>query len=238
MYDTPLYLKYNWGFKFAKSAYYQYKTRNRMAWGKNFQSDYAKMRSFVPNTSSASMRLETRLREMNRKINKNKPETKHYFDNYGSNIILANTTTRIDKDITTEFHQDPDFRENVLGDKWRNLSLEVRLRQNGTPFTTGAVRLVVYKPKRPGSVWPGVSLIQMIDPNDHTVLFDQYVPIHAASATQLCLLPKHYKINLRNTITSYDTLIRKGDIKLALLCQAGSTGYTMDINILLKYQNI
>ena len=223
----------------ATTAYYAIKTARRtMGYlrGSNKIVPYSRPYS----SSKPTTRLATELKSIHRKLNKQKPETKHWFHNWNFTATAA-VTARHDLDLTQTFHADPAFRDNVLGDKWRNLRLQWRMRSNSTNVS-GVVRMIVYKPKVPGATWPGLSINSIVDPNDHTVLFDRIVKPMTGSTTGNItndrLIATVYYINLRNTLTSYDTAIRKGDIKIAILTEAEVGAFIIDNSLMLSYQNV
>lgn len=224
----------------ATTAYYTYKTaRKTMGFlrGSNQMVPYRASRPY--SSSKPTTRLATELKALHRKINKQKPETKHWFYSWGS-VMSAGTTSRVDLDLTDQFHADASFRDNVLGDKWRNLKLDIRMYSE-TAGALGAVRLIVYKPKRPGSTWPGITLHQHIDPNDYTVLLDKYIPpyLHGPSDTTPSKFCKRYIVNLRNTITSFDTAVRKGEIKVAVMMDNDrALTCALPTKFMLSYQNM
>lgn len=198
--------------------------------------------AMVP-TRPYSARLQTQITELRRKVNKQKPETKHWFHTWVS-TATAGVTTRSDLNLTATFHGDPAFRDNVLGDKWRNLSLQIFLATNGTNMV-GSMRVVVYKPKRIGATWPGLGINEYLDPNDHTVLFDRIVKPQVGSTSSITAangkkVIQRYYVNLRNTITTYDTQIRSGEIRIAIISESdsASSSWINNAKLMLKYQNV
>lgn len=119
--------------------------------------------------------------------------------------------------------------------------LDIFVKSNATNVS-GHARIVVYRPKKAGTVWPGLATNQIVDPNDHTVLLDRIIQPQTGSTsgngTNDRQFFNRYRVNLRNMITSYDTQIRKGDIKIAILTEAESTAWIMDVRLMLKYQNM
>lgn len=192
--------------------------------------------------ASGPSRLQTQLTELKRKVNRQRPETKHWFYTFAY-THAAGVGSRGDLNLTTQFHSDPAFRDNVLGDKWRNMYLDLRIQSNSSNVV-GACRVVVYKPKRPGGTWPGF-FNSHIDPNDHTVLLDQIIQpqtgttVGTAGESQKRIAAR-FRVNLRNSITSYDSQVRKGEIRYAIVAEndSASLAWISGTNIMLSYQNM
>ena len=224
----------------ASTAYHTYKTARRTMGFLRGSNKMVPYRARPYSSSKPTTRLATELKHIHRKLNKQRPETKHWFHTWVPSAA-ALVTSRHDIDITGTFHGDPAFRDNVLGDKWRNLTLEIFVK-SVTSGALGSLRLVVYKPKKTGTVWPGLATNAIIDPNDHTVLLDRRVPMYLECPDGTSTFGKffmRYSCPLRNTITSYDTMIRKGDIKVALLFENDRALTTsFDVKFMLKYQNM
>lgn len=230
----------------ASTAYYAYKsTKAIMPYLRGTKSSASS--AIRPYSSSRpTTRLATELKALHRKLNKQRPETKHWFHTFAY-THTAGLGTRGDYNITTGFHSNPAFRDNVLGDKWRNLWLDLRIISNRSNMI-GACRVVVYKPKRPGNTWPGF-FNDHIDPNDYTVLYDKILRPQPGTTIDLGgtvmeesqkKLAHRVRVNLRNTITSFDSSVRKGEIRYAILCDndATSLAWISSTNMMLAYQNM
>lgn len=229
----------------AKSitGYYTYRTaRKTMGYlrGSNKIVPYSSYSMRPYSSSKPTTRLATELMSIHRKLNKQRPETKHWFSAALSYQAAANVTTRADYNLTQQFHSDPAFRDNVLGDKWRNLSLHIRLNSFNSGFL-GQCRIIVYKPKRAGTTWPGLSVLSHVDPGDHIVYLDRMVPFiwQGFNNTTEGKIAGSYICSLRNTITCFDTAVRSGEIRVAILIENDQADpQTIDVRYMLKYQNV
>lgn len=239
MYDTPLYSKYNWGYKFARSLYGQYKIRRNMAWGSNFQRDYAKMRTYVKPTPSAN---GARLAVLERKVRGLKPERKHFFF---TDLLIKSAALgfgRKDGNITTSFHGWANFRDNVLGDKWKNHSLKLALRCDNY---NGMIRLVVYYPKRVGDTWSPTNIGAIPDPNDTVVLYDRVLRPDPGTTNDVSAQSQknmlHFcTIPLGNRITIHDGNVRRNELRYAIMTHSTSSslGYNVHLNGRYTYSNV
>lgn len=194
-------------------------------------------RSMVPFRAARpyNSRLRTEINELRRKINKQKPERKHFSTSFTS-LCTPATTTSTQVDISDSLHGWNEFRDNVLGDKWVNHMLTVSIMSDSD--LPGAVRLIVYKPKRVGNALAiNQGFTQIIDPNDHVVYYDRV--ISKASTYSAKATVNNIKIPLRSTITCWDNLVRSGDIRLALVVvnDATTRSILMTTRYMLTYSN-
>lgn len=242
-YTTEFIARTNRYYKYAKRTATIYSAYRTMGYLRGSNKIVPISRPFA-RYPSYDVRMQTQINELRRKVNKQKPEVKHWFATW-SHTATGGTTVRSDYDLTSNLHSDPTFRDNVLGDKWRNIKLHVKLVSNGNNVG-GPVRFIVYRPNVPGTVWPGTGINQHLNPNDHWVLYDQYITPEPGSYNNATAVVqtnkrvcKSFRVNLRELLTTFDTAVRKNNIKLAILTEDDSNGSSIiNMQLMLEYSNV
>lgn len=199
----------------------------------NFRNDYARMASYrkpVPGSTSGNALA---IRHLQRQVNRQKPETQYYFRESTLSIphsSLKQSNINPCEALATESNRG----DLILGDSWVNKSLELRVQsadsESGFP---GRVRLVVYVPKKANTTISITSMTDCLDPNQMTVLHDEYVkPYHqgntnpdATSGVTYCP-PWMFvrRINLKNRISTFiGNTPEKNNIRIALLTEGNGS---------------
>lgn len=189
--------------------------------------------------------LRTELNHMKRMIAKNKPETKRWYAGF-THTATASSSVRTDFKLTELFHTDPEFGENVLGEKWRNLRFNYRIDSNKNNVT-GHQRIIVYKPKIPGSVLTLGNIRSFVDPNEYTVYHDKILRPDVGTISSNVTPTENNKsimvtggCSLRNTVTTWAaSLPRENDIHVAVLTfNPDNNTYLLRASIEYVYQNM
>ena len=90
--------------------------------------------------------LQNQITALKAQVSSNKPEIQHYF-NKGT-ILSNNTSDKVSHfSVTEALINDANFRNDVTGDKWANLSLYLRNYFNDD---NTSARILIYVPKVPG----------------------------------------------------------------------------------------
>lgn len=214
----------------------------------NFRKDYARMASYRKPVPGSTVSNALAIRHLQRQVNRQKPETQHYFVN--QTLSIPHTTFKQSNVNPCEaLANAADRDERILGDSWLNKTLELRIgsadAESGFP---GRVRLIVYLPKKAATTINVTSMTDCLDPSQMTVLHDEYVkPYHpgntdAASSVTYCppwLFVR--RINLGNRISTFiGTTPEKNNIRIAVLTEGNSTATfnaTWNMGYKLTYTN-
>ena len=182
----------------------------------------------APVVRRVSPNLTTKLRYLERKINRQAPETR-YFDNHRT---FSNTTGSIqthDYSATSDLVAWADFDKNISGDRWRNLYLSFKM----APATVALdrLRLVVYTSKRTSTGLPAAynsarDFTVHYDPSDFNIMFDQ---------TFTSNFDRHMALNLRVKTfldSIYDSInVTKGLIQVRVTMELNSIAGTNHLHI-------
>lgn len=184
--------------------------------------------------------LQNQISALRNQVSKNKPETIHYrgegtYDASSAGRYISNVL------ITQNVINWTQFRNNITGDKWRNLSLDISL---GFMPSEGANRVLVYVPRKSGQRYTPSSqeLNAYPDPSAFWVISDDLIQKQDAYPTGEVRTVYKKKINLRGLHTIYNsdsTVLEKGEI---ILCVIGDPmsglGNQYEYGYHLKLQNI
>ncbi len=131
-----------------------------------------------------------------------------FISEYNLPNILVNDTT---------------FRDNILGDTWKNKALVFKMDCDAT---INKIRVLVMRSIKPGTSYSPVgnqSFTNIPDPNKYHVYLDNgFVPTDSDPNGQL----KSFKVNLRNLISQYDTAnttLERGDVRMYIISQGAGT---------------
>lgn len=130
-------------------------------------------------------------------------------------------------DLPAVLIADSAFRDNILGDTWKNKALALRF---DFPASTNRVRVLLLRAIKPGTVYsPGSTeeFTNIPDPNKYHVYMDNcFTPTLEHPRGLL----KSFKVNFRNLITQYDTAnttLERGDIRLYVFREGGTDPHQM-----------
>nr|BBM95942.1 putative structure protein [Chaetoceros debilis associated DNA virus] len=130
-------------------------------------------------------------------------------------------------DLPAVLIADAAFRDNILGDTWKNKALALRF---DFAASTNRVRVLLLRAIKPGTVYsPGSSeeFTNIPDPNKYHVYMDNcFTPTLEHPRGLL----KSFKVNFRNLITQYDTAnttLERGDIRLYVFREGGTDPHQM-----------
>ena len=170
--------------------------------------------------------LSSKLRRLERKINKAKPEVRYFQENYTHNSGATSGVYSTDESITSALiTASPFFRDNVSGDKWQNLSLLIKAAS--TTISFDRMRLIVYVPLRPGSTASTVTntaadfVIQQ-DPSDVKILYD--VTRIANGYDTTVGLGAYVKLGFMSILNSSAGTLEKGNIRVRITYETNVGG--------------
>lgn len=163
--------------------------------------------------------LQNQVDALRAKVNSQKPETL-YLRVTGYHNNTGTSTEQINYAVTNTLVSSTSFRDNVTGDRWKNLFL--KLNAHFRAPCIGA-RILVYVPKKQGDRFTPTThpFVQLPDPSSFWILQDKMVPMENG-------VPEHYSrtLSLRGLNTIYDSgaaAITKGEIIVSIISQS-STG--------------
>lgn len=177
------------------------------------RSSYGSIPPSRPIINSRSIPLANKVRRLEYLLNKQKPELQQYRANFSHTPSVVGVNEK-DHDVTLEFVGDPSFRDRVLGDCWYNKKLVLKFFPLDNGSTT--LRMIVYIPEKPSSVWSPATNYQFTQMPDHTafkVLHDKtYTKTHSTTR-----LNGTVSVNLGNLLTKYNSdasTVDSGAIKI------------------------
>lgn len=142
----------------------------------------------------------------------------------------------IDISLSELITGDTNFRENVLGDKFR-------MKYVGLNFSSSCdkCRVVIYKPKDAGQSIDITSLtnglIDHFEPNAFTILHDRLINVQSTNRSDFFHWSVGKKLNFMTTINSQaGDLVKSGDLRL-LVVTSGSATDDVVLSTMMKFQN-
>lgn len=163
--------------------------------------------------------LAGKVKKLERRVARQSPEIRYWP--YDIDILNATTIGTTDIAFSTLFTADTDFRDNVSGDKWRNLAL--RLAFGAETVALDRVRIIIYKSNRVASFLPtalntALDFTRHYEPNDFTFYHDS--TYNSAFDTHLNL-SRNIKLGFDSTFD--DINVTKGLLRIRI---------TMEMNAL------
>lgn len=200
---------------------------------------YGNLRGTRRRTANTSYNLTTQaqIAQLRRAINRNSAELQTFRKQ-------AKTATRtgtgveetIDLSLSQLITADPNFRENVLGDKFR-------MKYYGINFSTNCdkLRVIIYKPKDAGQKIDisalSNGLIDHIEPNAFNVLHDRLINVQSTNRSDYFHFSTAKRVNFMTTINAQASdLVKSGDLRL-LVVTAGAATDTVVYSTMMKFQN-
>lgn len=180
---------------------------------------------------------QAQINALRRAVNRNQAELQTYRKertNYGRTGTGVEAT--VDISLTDLIKNDPNFRENVLADKWRNRYVSLNFSSN-----VDRCRVILYKPKDAGQSIDITALtnamMDHIEPSSFNVLHDRVINIQSTNRSDFFQWSLGKKLNFLTTINSQaGDLIKSGDLRL-LVVTVGGTNDSVDLSTMMKFQN-
>lgn len=180
---------------------------------------------------------QAQINQLRRAINRNAAELQTYrkqattYTRTGTNVEET-----IDISLSELITGDANFRENVLGDKFR-------MRYYSLNFSTNCdkLRVIIYKPKDAGQKIDITSLtnglIDHIEPNAFQVLHDRLINVQSTNRSDFFHFSTAKKLNFMTTINAQASdLVKSGDLRL-LVVSSGAASDTVVLSTMMKFQN-
>lgn len=208
------------------SSSYQYSFLQRY----NTSSSMPYLRGSKSNVRSRKSTLAGKLARLERQVNKQKPEIRHFI-NTGAVTTASSTPNVLQVNCTRDLIDDASFRSIVSGDHWNNHSLYIRASAPAQG-TVERCRLVVYSMLRAGTTsinFPGGSTgySYIPDPTIANILYDNtFVPLELAGAFQFSALIRCPRLTAYN---STDNVIDRNPIQFCLITET-PTGLASVLN--------
>lgn len=209
----------------------------------NFRKDYARLASYVKPIPGSTSGNALAIRSLQRQLNKQKPEVQQWVS-FTTNNIPQTTFAQWNLSPTDTLAAATDRDERVLGDSWINKSLEMRfsLGTNLAGFP-GVVRVIVYVPKKAGTAITFTNMLDITDPNQMTVLYDQMIKPHIQGGNNQTTTGSfdcgvyHWvkKISLGNRKSTYiGTTAERNSVRIAVLTQGYFSGGSLTASMRYK----
>lgn len=180
---------------------------------------------------------QSQINQLRRAINRNAQELQTYRKQ-ATTYTRATTGVEatIDISLSELIKDDTNFRENVLGDKWRNKYVSLNFSTN-----VDKLRVVLYKPKETGeSINIGAltnAMIDHLEPNAWTILHDQVINVQSTNRNDFWHFSVAKRLNFLTTINSQASdLVKSGDLRL-LVVSVGAASDTVVLSTMMKFQN-
>lgn len=158
--------------------------------------------------------LQNQITALKVQVSKQKPETQYYRVSGVHTTTSANLETT-HYNITLGLVNSLTFRDNVTGDRWSNLALNMKYFMSPD---CDSMRILAYVPKKPGSRFSPASnqMTEHPDPSSFWVIHDSYI-VHSNDAQST---PTSRKLSLKSLKTIYDSnagAIEKGEVIITLI---------------------
>lgn len=184
--------------------------------------------------------LQNQITRLQSQVARNKPETLYFRS---SSDYTAASLGRYQINIlpTSSLIGSTEFRNNVTGDKWRNLTVDFSaLLKN----TNAVFRIMCYVPKKTGERFTPSSeeFNRHPDPSAFWVISDEIVTNMNTNSNNASKNRGYKKrFNLKGLHTLYNSSsanLEKGEIVISVLGSAASIGSQFEYGWELKYQNM
>jgi len=180
---------------------------------------------------------QAQINALRRAVNRNQAELQT-FRSQATSYSRTGTGVEATVDISLSelITSDPNFRENVLADKFR-------MRYVGLNFSSSCdkCRVVIYKPKDAGQSIDISALtnglIDHFEPSSFTILHDRLINIQSTNRSDFFHWSAGKKLNFMTTINSdASDIIKSGDLRL-LVVTAGNATDDVVLSTMMKFQN-
>lgn len=171
--------------------------------------------------------LRNKVNRLERQVARLKPEVIQYVHNENCNSTGVGWN-QVTLDVTRDLITWANFRDNIDGDKWHNLAIQIRIWAANASIST--IRLVCYIPTRAAAVWTpstGFSAVEIPDKTAFKVLSDVLV---THDIDQYGFQTQY--VNLGKALTYYNSdadVIDRNHIKVAIVWETGSVASVLDI---------
>lgn len=180
---------------------------------------------------------QAQINQLRRAVNRNAQELQTYRKervNYTRTGTGVETT--IDISLSELITADTNFRENVLGDKWRNKFVALNFSSN-----CNRLRVVLYKPKDAGQSINIASLsnglMDFFEPSSFNILHDRVINVQSTNRSDFFHWSLSKRMNFLTTINSQASdLVKSGDLRLLVVTE-GASGDSVDLSVMMKFQN-
>lgn len=182
--------------------------------------------------------LQNQITALKAQVSRNKPETQYYrvsgsYSAPSAGIKITNIP------ITTDLIGSSSFRDNVTGDKWRNLMTKFKLTVGSSNI--GAIRVLCYVPKTAGDRFAPASneFTEFPDPSAFWVLSDDLLqkPNDDANTSKVYSKAYNYK-GMHTLYNSNAASLEKGECVITVIVQAAGAGTVYQYGFMHTYQNI
>lgn len=158
--------------------------------------------------------LQNQITALKAQVNRQKPETQ-YFRVSGAHTNTGGTIEQTNHLITSSLISSANFRQNVTGDQWTNIALNLNM---ALYKECRGARVILYVPKKAGTRFTPASsqLVEQVDPSSFWVISDTYLN----HSTEANLSNHSRRFNLRKMKTIYDSnaaQIEKGELVLSVI---------------------
>lgn len=162
------------------------------------------------------------IKRLARQVGSNRQEIIRIKKHVTETRVTANVFNN-EFNLPTLLVNDTTFRDNILGDTWKNKALVMKLDCDSSLLK---LRVLVMRSIKPGTSYDppdNQAFTNIPDPNKYQVYLDNsWVPAKQDSRGQL----KSFKVNLRNLVSQYDTAnttLERGDIRLYVISEGSGT---------------
>lgn len=198
------------------------------------------MRKYERSVYNKRPTLQNQITALKTQVARNKPETQFYRV---SNNYNASVTGRYQFNIlpTDSLINATDFRDNVTGDKWRNLFVDFSALLLDTNI---AYRIMCYVPKKSGTRFtPSTEEFNRHhDPSAFWMISDEIVDnanTNSNNSSKVVSYKKRFNLRGLHTIfNSSSSVLERGEIVVSIIGSAPSTGNQVEYGWELAYQNI
>lgn len=182
--------------------------------------------------------LQNQITALRHQVSRNKPETQ-YFRSSGLYSAPSAGVKLVNIVPTSNLIAASNFRENVTGDKWRNLTLDWKLTVSSG--AKGSIRVICYVPRESGDRFAPSSrqLVEFPDPSTFWVISDDLLQKGTDDANTSKVYTKRFNFKSMNTL--YDSnaaSVKKGEICVLVIAEAQAVGGLFEYGYKLSYQNI
>ena len=180
---------------------------------------------YRPASALPNLRYASRLDWLERKINRQKQEIQDRHNSATATSAISNLN-QINFSVTGDLIASSGFRNKIIGDKWGNQSLKVRVR--GVDDVT-SMRIIVYVPRKVGTTFTPTLFTTEPDHTLYRVFADRTysLPANGGDITGVVYT------KLGGLITHYDTsstTLDQGEVRLTVIWKSSTATTNMEIS--------
>jgi len=180
------------------------------------------------------------IRNLSRMVRSNKQQISNFENEATVSVNPATQNAKATINLTTDFTGSASYEKLVLGDKFKNKWLTLRLNMDGLNLTGAGldyVRIVIYWNKKTGNSFSPTYVSTTADPAAFTVVFDRmFFPLQQVGAGSIAT--NTIRIPLKDKITTYNqssSVLEDGELKMLVMASNSNATTARGIRYFIRH---